>query len=157
MTMMTRLAVLLGSLAAIAAAELPDGARYLIIVPDSMAAAVRPLADWKTQQGLLARVVTLTVAGRTPTAVRDYIRNAWNTWPVRPEYVLIASSPNDLTGHQLNDDSYYGDMTGDYKMEVAVGRLPAWNSHQLDLMVAKTMAYERRPESLDTAWYRKGT
>jgi hypothetical protein len=140
-----------------ARAQIPDGARYVIIAPDSLAGAVQPLADWKTRKGALARVVPLSIAGSTPEQVRSFVRNAWNTWPLRPEYLLLACSPTQLPGYAYDDDSYYGDMTGDYRMEIAVGRLPAQNRRELAMMVARCLAYERRPDSSDTAWYSKGT
>jgi hypothetical protein len=135
----------------------PQGCRYLIVAADEYADAVRPLADWKTQKGILARVVKLSETGSTPAQVRSWIRNAWSTWPLKPEYVLLACSPSQLIGYGYCDDTYYGDMTGNYVMELPVGRLPAEDLHECSTMVAKTLAYERLPETADTLWYLKGT
>ena len=106
---------------------------------------------------MLARVVKLSEAGSTPAQVRSWIRTAWSTWPLKPEYVLLACSPAQLMGNGYYDDTYYGDMTGDYVMELPVGRLPAEDLHECSTMVAKTLAYERYPETRDTLWYLKGT
>jgi gingipain R len=135
----------------------PQGCRYLIIAADEYTDAVRPLADWKTRKGMLARVVRLSEAGSTPAQVRSWIRNAWSTWPLKPEYVLLACNPSQLPGYDYWDDTYYGDMTGDYVMELPVGRLPAEDLHECSTMVAKTLAYERFPAADDTLWYLKGT
>jgi len=134
-----------------------QGCRYLIITADEYADVVQPLADWKTQKGMLAQVVKLSEAGSTPPQARSWIRNAWNTWPIKPEYVLLACSPTQLMGYGFWDDTYYGDMTGNYVMELPVGRLPAEDLHECSTMVAKTLAYERFPEEADTLWYLKGT
>lgn len=134
-----------------------QGCRYLIVAADEYSGAVQPLADWKTQKGMLTQVVTLSQTGSTPAQVRSWIRNAWNTWPIKPEYVLLACSPTQLNGYNYYDDTYYGDMTGDYLMELPVGRLPAEDLHECSTMVAKTLAYERFPEAQDTLWYLKGT
>jgi hypothetical protein len=133
------------------------GARYLIIAPDSFVPALRPLAQWKTEKGMLAKIVTLGQTGNTPQQVRSYIRNAWQTWPVRPEYVLIACSPAYVPGYTWDNDCYYGNMSGDYRMEISVGRLPAENVYECRTMVAKTLAYEQPPASSDTCWYLQGT
>jgi hypothetical protein len=140
-----------------AAAQLPSGGRIIIITPDAFTAAVRPLADWHTRTGLLVRVVPLSVCGRTPDAVRAYIRQAWQDWPVRPEYVLIAAAPESLIGSQYCDDTYYGDMTGDYRMELPVGRLPARTSAECEVMAAKTITYDQARSDPDSLWYWQGT
>ncbi|MFO7650283.1 MAG: C25 family cysteine peptidase [bacterium] len=148
---------ILAALAAPALAAPPlDGARYLIIAQDAYVGLVQPLADWQTARALAARVVPLSVAGSTPSAVRSYIRNAWSNWPVRPEYVLIACSPSALSGYQYYDDTYYGDMTGDYRMEIPVGRLPAENAVELRTMVAKTLFYSLLPDTTDLEFLLKG-
>ncbi len=136
-----------------AAAE--PGARYLIVAPDSFVSAVMPLAQWKTAKGVLAKVVPLSVAGTTPEAIRTYIRDAWNNWPVRPEYVLICGGPAQIGFPGSYYDVRYGDMTGDYKMELAVGRFWLRTVRECSTIVAKTLAYER-PSLDDTAWFLSG-
>lgn len=144
-------------LAAHSPAQPSQGAKYLIIAPDSFVTALQPLAQWKTEKGMLARIVTLDQTGNTPQQVQSYIRNAWQTWPVRPEYVLIACSPRYLPGYTWDNDCYYGNMTGDFHMEVSVGRLPAEDVYECRTMVAKTLEYERPARLTDTTWYLKGT
>ena len=136
-----------------------DGARYLIIAPDSYCPVVQQLADWKTEKGMFARIVPLSVAGGTPEAVHTFIQTAWSQWPVRPEYVLLAAAPSQLPGCGTfqDNDSRYGDMTGDYLQEIPVGRLPAEDVHECSLLVAKCLAFEKPAPGLDTSWYMKGT
>lgn len=132
------------------------GARYLIVAPDSFVQAVTPLAQWKTAKGVLTKVVPLSVAGTTPEAIRTYIRNAYNGWPVRPEYVLICGGPAQIGFPGNWYDVRYGDVTGDYHMELAVGRFWLRTVRECSTIVAKTLAYER--SSLDdTAWFLSGT
>ncbi len=134
-----------------------DGAKYLIVCPDSFSLALEPLADWKTAKGAPARIVTLEQTGATPTLVRAFIQQAWQNWPVKPEYVLIAASPEILPGFDYEVDTRYGDMTGDYQMELAVGRLPAASVAQCRMMVAKTMWHDRLPDLSDSLWFLRGT
>lgn len=144
-------------LAAHSPAQPSLGARYLIIAPDSFVPALQPLAQWKTAKGMLARIVTLDQTGNTPQQVQSYIRNAYQTWPTRPEYVLIACSPACVPGYTWDNDCYYGNMSGDYRMEISVGRFPAENAYECRTMVAKTLAYEQSPASSDTCWHIQGT
>lgn len=149
------LAVLLA--ASFASAQPFSGARYLIIAPDSFVPALQPLAAWKTQKGMPARIVTLDQTGDTPQEVQAFIRNAWLNWVPKPEYVLLACSPAFLPGFTWDNDCFYGNMTGDYRMEIAVGRLPAEDAYECRTMVAKALAYEQSPASADTCWYLEGT
>ncbi len=138
-------------------AQLGTGCRYLIIAADEYVSVVQPLAEWKTSKGMSARVVPLSVTGTTPTQVQNYVRNAWANWPTRPENLLLCCAPRHLPGNNNDDDCYYGNMQGDYRMEIAVGRLPAENVSECRAMVAKILAYERTPPVTDTIWYRQGT
>jgi hypothetical protein len=151
------LAVLLLGLAGIASAQ-GAGARYLIVAADQFVGAARPLAEWKTAKGMLARVVSATEAGgaTNPEAIRNYIRTAHTTWPIPPEYVLIVGSPDHVRSPSNYYDGRFGDLGGDYKMEIPVGRLPAMNARECTLLVAKTIAYENPPWT-DTTWFVKGT
>jgi hypothetical protein len=149
------LAAILTLAASAALAE--QGARYFVIAADSYVQAVQPLADWKTAKGVLAKVVPISQIGTSPSQIQAYIRNAYNTWPVRPEYVLLAGSPTSIPSYGDNNDCYYGDMAGDQKMEISVGRFPAENLRECSTMVAKTLAYEEPPAESDTMWFLKGT
>lgn len=138
-------------------AQPADGCRYLIIAADQYVDALQPLSEWKTAKGVAAAIVPLSVTGSTPTAVRAFIRNAWNNWPLKPEFVLIAASPAQLPGYDYDNDCYYGDMSGDYLMEIPVGRFPAENMVECVTMVNRTLAYELLSDSADSAWTLKGT
>lgn len=151
---MRNLFVLLLLLAAGALAE--RGARYLVIVPDSMAGAVRPLVEWKNAKGMQAKAVPFSIAGSTPDAVRSYIRTAWNDWPVKPEYVLIVGGPAHIRFPSDAYDCRFGDVTGDYHMELGVGRFWVRTVRECSTIVNKTLAYER-PMLDDTLWFLSGT
>lgn len=73
-----------------------DGARYLIIAADELASAIQPLANWRHAAGLSTKVVKLSGIGYDTLAIKNYIRNAYNNWTVRPEFVLLVGSPEML-------------------------------------------------------------
>jgi hypothetical protein len=130
------------------------GAKYLIITPDNYVSTVQPLADWKTKKGIKAKIVPLSVTGSSASQIKNYITNAYNTWDIRPEYILLAGSSVPVSG---NSDDYYADMTGNYRIELSVGRFPASSVNQLQNIVAKTLAFERTPYMTDSTWITKGT
>lgn len=132
------------------------GARYLIICPDNFVSALQPLANWKTKKGVKAMIVPLSVTGSSSSQIKTYILNAYNNWPIRPEYILLAGAGSVLPSSGTSDD-YYADMSGNYRIELSVGRFPATTVDQIQNIVNKTIKYERTPFIEDTLWYLKGT
>jgi hypothetical protein len=142
-----------------------DGARYLVITADALYNSIQPLVQWRQATGLSTMVVKMSQIGSDTTAIKNYIRNAYNSWPVKPEYVLLVGSPSLLPSRlyyqgmrvYLSSDNIYGDMGGTLEAELAVGRLPATGTAMLDVMVAKTLKYEYNPDLTDSLWMRRLT
>lgn len=155
--------LLLLVIAGIALAE--NGAQYLVICPDTMYNSIQPLVQWKRATGLKTKVAKLSEIGSDTLSIRNYIRNAWGNWPIRPEYVLLVGDGSHLPARlyyyhgyvYCSSDNIYADIVGDLEAEGVVGRLPAASIAQLDLMVAKTLRYERDPDVTDSLWMRKMT
>lgn len=136
------------------------GAKYLAIAHDNFINAVKPLVEWKTKKGIPAVCVPLSVTGSSSTQIKTYIQNAYNTWNPRPEYVLLVGSPDLLPAYSSGYnyyDGYYADMSGDYEMEICIGRFHCATLAQCSLMVAKTIGYEKSETMHDSAWFSKGT
>lgn len=138
-----------------------EGARYLIIAPDSYVSAVQPLANWKTKKGVKAVVVPTSVTGSSNTQIKNYIVNAYNNWRIKPEYILLVGAGNILPSWSLGSDVYsddpYADLTGNLLIELSIGRFPCTSTSQCQNIVNKIISYERTPFLTDTTWYRKGT
>ncbi|MEO0025627.1 MAG: C25 family cysteine peptidase [candidate division WOR-3 bacterium] len=152
------------ALTAIVFAE--EGARYLIIATDALAPIVQPLAEWKHYSGMQCKVVKLSeIGGADTNAIKTYIRNAYNNWPVRPEYVLLVGAPSALPArfyriqqmYGYYSDNIYGDINSDLYMDIPVGRFPAKSARQCSVMVFKTLAYEKSPDLTDSLWMRRLT
>ena len=94
--------------------------------------------------------------GGSPDDIRAYIRNAWANWPVPPEYIVIAGGPGHIGFPGSSYDCRYGDVTGDYRVELPVGRLYARDLRECSTTVSKTLAYERPDVTGDTMWFLKG-
>ena len=134
-----------------------DGAGYLIISPNGN--EFQQWADsvkkFRTQQGILSKVVTLSeIGGNEAALIEDYIDNAYNTWNIPPVAVLLlgdygSSAENSIISPHWQSycvsDNIYGDVDGDDLPDIVVSRMPAQDATQLETMVTKFLNYERDP------------
>jgi hypothetical protein len=139
------------------------GARYLIITPDEYVPYLEPLAQWKTQKGMKAKIAALSETGSDSSEIKSYIANAYNTWQPRPEYVLFVGSKYQIPfpyfqvlGYAVSSDNYYVNVTGDFRNDMIPGRFWVHDSSELKTVVAKVLGYERDPYIAEPQWFRKG-
>jgi len=140
------------------------GARYLIITHDDYYSALEPLACWKTQKGVRAKIATLSETGSDSIAIKAYITSAYNTWQIRPEYLLLVGNKYQLpfprfvtAGVTSYSDNYYANVVGDFRNELYHGRLWVSDTVEAKTAVAKILSYEKNPPVMfDSLWYRKG-
>jgi hypothetical protein len=133
--------------------------KYLIVTHDNYYDSILPLAEWKHRAGMEVEIAKLSWIGSSATAIRNYIQTAYDTWDVPPEYVLLVGDTEYLPTSG-NTDDYYAKLEGsDYLVDVYLGRLSADTVSQADLIVAKTLGYERTPVGLmsDPDWFRSAT
>ncbi len=132
------------------------GARYLIITHDEFADAIRPLAGWKHKKGMSTKTVLLSETGHTADSIRNYIVNAYNTWQVPPEFLLLVGAPNFLpmtsAGGTISDN-YYTDVDNDLFNDIISGRLTVHNVTEAQTVVNKILLYERTPYLEDASWF----
>ena len=152
--------------------QLPQvGAEYVVVTPRSMETSAQRLADFRASDGLSTLVVVLedlfAAYGEgtpTPRAVRTFFARAWDDWTIKPRYgVLVGKGSMDyrdywgLGGNHLPPlltgttsglfaaDNAFGDaVPGDNGApEIAIGRIPALTSAELDIYIDKVIAYEQ--------------
>ena len=141
------------------------GCEYMIITPDNEEFV--QLADsirlFRTKQGVPTEVFTVTeCGGNTYQALRNFIRNAYNTWDMPPAAVLILGDHNSdptqgVVSYTMNNhpggggynpyisDHAYSDMTGNKLSDIIVGRITGRNYEELYHMIKKDLDYERNP------------
>ncbi len=115
----------------------PDDIEYVIIADDAHAAAFAPLADWKSQKGVPATIVTVqwidaTYAGDdTQERIRAFIADAYETWgsvwillggdtdwvPARHAYAMTCEAGGHALDDDLAADLYYADLDGDWNLD----------------------------------------
>lgn len=150
-------------MAALALGEPPvfrlDSPGYLVIVPDDFEANIGPLVEWRERCGYRVEVRRLSETGSTREAIRAYIADAWATWDPQPSYVVLAGAVNKIpafitAGTPCVTDHPYACVDGDdFLADLFVGRLAAANASELDVIVAKTVGYERDPDVEETGWF----
>ena len=142
------------------------GARYLIITYDSYAEVLKPLADWKTQKGYKAKIVKLSeIGGSDSVSIRNYIVHAYESWQIKPEYLLLVGNRNQIpfpffinTEYgQGFSDNYYTNVAGDFHNEIIPGRFWVFDTNQVKTIVAKILSYDKNPFMNDPFWFKKGT
>ena len=136
------------------------GSRYLIIADPATASYADSLAAWKAAKGLVPRIVMPQGLVWTRLELHDYIKNAYDTWDIPPEFVLIMGDTEVIpTGAgEVRSDNYFAAVDGDdYLLDIFVGRMPASTAVHSRAMVWKTLSYERPWLSDDPDWPLSGT
>ncbi len=139
------------------------GAHYLIITYDDFYNAVKPLAEWKTQKGVKAKIVKISEIGNDSTLIKNYVRIAYNSWPIKPEYLLLVGDKQKIpfpliiwNSFHSHSDNYYTNITGDFHNEIIPGRLWVSDTLEAKTVVAKILIYEREPLLADSLWFKTG-
>ncbi|MEE8417499.1 MAG: C25 family cysteine peptidase, partial [candidate division Zixibacteria bacterium] len=105
--------------------------------------------------------------GSNPTKyeVFDYIQDAYETWEVPPEYVMIVGDEDNTYNTGIEDYPYsnyasdhpYSMVDGsDYLPDIFVSRYSVDNMSQLRIGIAKILAYESNPNMADPDHWLRG-
>ncbi len=147
-----------GQLQLVPPPDLPVG--YLIIVPDAWAPNIAPLAEWRRRKGFHVFLRKLSeVGGGTATAVKNYIQNAYDNWPIPPSFVLLVGDVDRIgyftgsgTGQPPTDLNFSLLAGNDYFPDLDLSRASVANAAQLDSLVAKIISYEQNTWIADRDW-----
>jgi hypothetical protein len=145
------------------------GATYVVITSDELKSAANILANFRKGFGHKTMVVTVAEIMNeynygiySPAAVKKFLTYASKNWSNKPQYVALAGGGtydyNDYLGYGgqqvppamvaspdglVASDNYYADVDGDHIPDMAIGRLPAYDSSELTGIVGKIISYER--------------
>ncbi|MBR5725868.1 MAG: T9SS type A sorting domain-containing protein [Muribaculaceae bacterium] len=141
------------------------GCEYIIITPDNV--EFYSLADsikrFRTEQGVPTEVFTVSqCGGNNQTAIRNFIRNAYNNWDMPPAAVLFLGDHNTdgtqgIVSYTMNNhpggdgynpyisDHAYAVMSNNHMPQVIIGRITGRNHEEMYHMIKKDLDYERRP------------
>jgi len=142
----------------------PGDYDYVIITQASWVSAFQPLADWKTQKGVPATIVTTEwiytsggYSGTNVQKIKAFVQDAYTTWGTI--YVLLGGDINIVPCHyktfsgvdpdSVPNDAYYADFDADWICEVNIGRAsvtgPGSGNGQIGTFINKIMTYETNP------------
>ncbi len=140
----------------------------VIISKPAFVDSLKALALWKHKKGYDVRIVPSTEINSngnpTNTQIFNFLRTAYQTWEVPPEYVMIVGDQDNLTNTGIAmypyssypSDHWYSRVDGsDYLPDIFVGRMSIDNITELRKAISKVFKYERRPQMRDPdAWIR---
>ncbi len=160
-----------------------NGADYLVITDPSLAAQANRLVLYHQGEGLQALSVFVqdiydefNFGQADPEAIREFLRYAYDVWSLRPSYVLFLGDGNfdfrdyygygqtqlvppllamvdGTMGETATDHRYAAVHGSDILPDMYVGRLPAADLAQAQVMVDKTLEYATEPVPGD--WSRR--
>lgn len=143
-----------------------SGFEYLIVVPNDPAwlPYANQIKDFRMEQGILTKIVTLTeIGGNTTDVLENYFNNAYNTWDIPPVAVLLmadygTNATNSIISPIWNyycvSDNIYADVNYDQLPDIIFARMTAQNTTHLQTMVSKMINYETNPP-MDYNFYKK--
>ncbi len=142
---------------------------YLIIVPDKYYPNVMPLALWKRAKGL--KVTVQTIPSQIENTVEDIkraITNFYEEHPGSDVFVLLVGDVEDVASpvceaYEWNElkencgsDVQYARVAGDDVLpDLFLGRIPADDAANVDVVVNKILDYEKMSADGDKAWLGK--
>jgi hypothetical protein len=134
----------------------PGDYDYVIITDASWVDDFQPLADWKTQKGMAANIVTTYwiynqggYGGSNVDKIRAFVIDAHSTWGAT--FFLLGGDTGYIPYHTRNigdnipNDTYYSDYDDDWTCEVHVGRASVTSTSQIDTFIDKVFTYEQDP------------
>ncbi|MFO8128784.1 MAG: C25 family cysteine peptidase [Bacteroidales bacterium] len=134
-----------------------DEGEYIIVCPngDDYQQWADSIRDFRTKEGILTKVATLSeIGGNSTYAIENYLNNAYNDWSIPPAAVLFMgdygtnASVNVIAPIYDNycaSDNIYADVDGDHMPDIVAARMTANNFDQLETMITKFLNYERTP------------
>ena len=153
-----------------------SGADFIIITHDDFYDAVVPLKQQReTRDSLVTEMVNISDIYNEfswglfdPTAIRDFIKYAFEHWNPQPKYVLLCGDgdydyknikadadknwipPYETTGlnetwNRTADDWYVTVSGNDSKPDLAIGRFPVQSVSEVQNVVEKIIDYENTP------------
>ena len=145
------------------------GCEYLILTPDNEAfiTAAQELADYRTRQGILTDVMSLSETGAyNPDMLKLWIRDIYFNWDIPPAAVcIIGGNGDDITQFvpavpthspkdgTINSDNPYADINDDELPDICFSRLAARNASELPIYIGKQIEYEYTNPCMSPYYY----
>ncbi len=124
---------------------------YLILTDDYFSSNLSEFVQFKEQQGYNVTVASVDTIGADTLSIKDFVSNAYHTWPIPPDYLLIVGDVDrvptlrkSIGWDNYPTDQYFVMVDGsDYLPDIACGRMSVESLDELDAIVGKTIAYAK--------------
>ncbi len=133
-----------------------DGS-YLVIAPEGALGYAEELINWKRQKGYPVEIgLYPDDTGSSTDDIDDYVENAYNTWEVPPEYLLIVGDHDivptpSYSGHAA--DNLYAVIGSGSVPSIHLGRITGADTDDLPYISWKITQYESAPYEPVGSWY----
>ena len=97
--------------------------------------------------------------------IYDFIYYTYHNWALAPTYVLLVGDVEHIpthyyqgstaTDHYYSDVDYLPEHDEPYFSEIFVGRISVKNTTELNVIINKSVNYEKSPYTEETDWYKK--
>ena len=149
-----------------------NAADYVAIGPSELLEPINPLLEYRTAQGLQVMSIPVEVIYNhfshgvpEPEGIRAFLKYVYGNWEKTPEYILLVgdasydprgyiSDPennqlptffvNTTFGGETASDVLFTQIDDDLLPDIALGRVPAQSTKQVQIFVEKLMAYEQQ-------------
>lgn len=137
--------------------------RMTIITTSEYVQTLQPLIEWKNQKGIATDLALYPEAtGEGREGVKSYIANRYRKDSVTcflivgdehqvPSHIEIILADNDTV---VTDNRYTNIEGGEYDIspEAAIGRIPVHTAEEAEIIIDKTVQYEKYPDTSDN-WH----
>ena len=146
------------------------GCEYLILTPenDAFIEAAQQLANYRTRQGILTKVMSIGETGAiTYGLLKTWFRNIYNNWDIPPAAVCLlgdhgtnwsqyipAFRTQSIKDGFISSDNPYADVNDDQLPDICFSRLVAQNESELPIFIGKQMEYEYTNPCMNLYYYK---
>lgn len=127
---------------------LEEQGNMLVLAHPSFMESMKPFVEWKNQKGIPCEIVDVTTIGDA-SRIREFVSEYYYSKGLT--YLILAGDEGYIPSNQAEkglSDNVFGYISGDdHYPEIFVGRFSCETAAQCDIMVERTINYEKNPSS----------
>lgn len=116
--------------------------RYLIIADPKFESGLQPFIDFRKKR-FEVDLFTTNETGTTPGSIESFIDDRYNNESTRPAFLLFVGDTEEIPKYAWNKyEVPYGDVSGNGRYDMFMGRFSVSTVEELNNIVQKTMHFE---------------
>lgn len=135
-----------------------DPGCYVFIGNQASLKAVEDFSNWKIRKGYDVKIQDISAIGNSASDLDDWIEDAYNNWPNKPEYILLCGGedivPTAIKNNAESDNGFGVIGNSGYIPSVHIGRITAKDGEMQSLTYQawKIRMHEMDPYEGDNNW-----